>query len=104
VILLERRREGDAALAHTRTRERVWRVVTRDTRAWCARHRAGVIVGGGFFAGLTTSLMPIAPLLRLASAFAGTLSLMLEGPFLRMLSAAHRDASPARTDPAAPTP
>ena len=100
MILLERRRAADAALAETRTRERVWRVVTHDTRAWCVRHRAGVIVGGGFFAGLATSLMPIAPLLRLASAFAGTVSLMLEGPFLRMLSAAHRDASRERTAPA----
>ena len=104
MILLERRREADAALAETRTRERVWRVVTHDTRAWCMRHRAGVIVGGGFFAGLTTSLLPVAPLLRLASAFAGTVSLMLEGPFLRLLSAAHQDASRARGEPTAPTP
>ena len=102
--LLDRRRAADAAFAETRTRERIWRVVTHDTRAWCVRHRAGVIVGGGFVAGLATSLMPIAPLLRLASAFAGTVSLMLEGPFLRMLSAAHRDASARRADPAAPTP
>ena len=93
MILLDRRRQANAAFAETRTRERVWRALTHDTRAWCTRHRAGVIVGGGFFAGLATSLMPIAPLLRLASAFAGTVSLMLEGPFLRMLSAAHRDAS-----------
>jgi hypothetical protein len=104
LILIERRREASAALAHVRTRERVWRAVTHDTRAWCLRHRAGVIVGGGFFAGLTTSLLPVAPLLRLASAFAGTASLMLEGPFLRMLSAAHRDASSGRSGPAAPTP
>ncbi len=104
MILLDRRRDADAAFLETRAREHVWRAVTRDTRAWCVRHRAGVIVGGGGFAGLATSLMPIAPLLRLASAFAGTVSLMLEGPFLRMLSAAHRDASRARTDPAAPAP
>jgi hypothetical protein len=103
VIVLERRRQADAALAETRMRQRAWRAVTRDTRAWCVRHRAGVIVGGGFVAGLTTSLMPVASLLRLASAFAGTVSLMLEGPFLRMLSAAHRDASRERGTPA-PTP
>jgi len=104
VILLARRREADAAFVETRTRERVWRAVTRDTRAWCGRHRAGVIVGGGFVTGLTTSLMPIAALLRLASAFAGTVSLMLEGPFLRMLSAAHRDATRDGGNPAAPAP
>jgi hypothetical protein len=102
VILLDRRRAADAAFAETRTRERIWRVVTHDTRAWCVRHRAGVIVGGGFFAGLTTSLMPLAPLLRLASAFAGTVSLMLEGPFLRLLSSAQREASRDRSGPAAP--
>ena len=104
MILLERRRAADAALAETLTRKRIWRTITHDTRAWCARHRAGVIVGGGFFAGLTTSLLPVAPLLRLASAFAGTVSLMLEGPFLRLLSAAHQDASRARPDPPAPPP
>ena len=103
MILIDRRREADAALVETRTRERVWRAVTRDARAWFVRHRAGVIVGGGFAAGLATSLLPITPLLRLASAFAGTVSLMLEGPFLRMLSAAHRDATRGDTS-AAPMP
>jgi hypothetical protein len=44
-----------------------------------------------------TSLLPVAPLLRLVSALAGTVSLMLEGPFLRLLSAAHREAASART-------
>ncbi len=102
--LIERRRAADLAFAQTRTRERVWRTVTHDARAWCVRHRAGVIVGGGFFAGLTTSLLPVAPLLRLASAFAGTVSLMLEGPFLRLLSTAQRDASRVRGGPAAPPP
>ena len=102
--LLDRRRDADAALADVRMRERVWRAVTHDTRAWCGRHRAGVVVGGGVFAGLSTSLLPVAPLLRLASAFAGTVSLMLEGPFLRMLSAAHQDASRNRSTPAAPPP
>jgi len=104
VRLVARRKAADAALAETRLRLGVWRLVTHDTRAWCVRHRAGVIVGGGFFAGLTTSLLPVAPLLRLASAFAGTVSLMLEGPFLRLLSATHRDASAPRSGPAAPTP
>jgi hypothetical protein len=101
-MLTARRREADAAYAEARTRERVWRAATRDVRAWTRRHRAGVIAGGGFIAGLTTSLLPVAPLLRLASAFAGTVSLMLEGPFLRFLSAAHREASHARSDPAPP--
>jgi hypothetical protein len=92
VILVTRRREADAALAEAFVRERVWRARTRNLRAWVMRHRAGVIVGGGFTAGLATSLLPITALLRLASAFAGTVSLMLEGPFLRLLSTAHRQA------------
>ena len=103
-MLIARRREADRAFAQTQTRERVWRAVTRDTRAWCARHRAGLIVGGGFAAGLTTSLLPVTPLLRLASAFAGTVSLMLEGPFLRLLSTAHQHAQQERTDHPAPAP
>jgi hypothetical protein len=102
VILLARRREADAALLEARTRERVWYRVTRDARAWCVRHRAGVIVGGGFAAGLATSLLPIAPLLRLASAFAGTVSLMLEGPFLRLLATSHGEASRAGADAKTP--
>ena len=104
MILLARRREADAAWMEARTRGRVWHAITHDARAWCVRHRAGVIVGGGLAAGLTTSLMPIAALLRLASAFAGTVSLMLEGPFLRMLSAAHGDATRDGGNPAAPAP
>jgi hypothetical protein len=101
VILVARRREADAAFIEARRRERVWFAMTHDARAWCVRHRAGVIVGGGFAAGLTTSLMPIAPLLRLASAFVGTVSLMLEGPFLRLLAASQRDAS--KREPSAAT-
>jgi hypothetical protein len=102
VILLARRREADAAWMEARTRGRVWHAITHDARAWCVRHRAGVIVGGGLAAGLTTSLMPIAPLLRLASAFAGTVSLMLEGPFLRLLTATHREASRGGADSSPP--
>ena len=104
MILFTRRKEADAALAEAESRTRAWRAATRGVRAWGARHRASMIVGGGFAAGLATSLLPIAALLRLASAFAGTVSLMLEGPFLRLLSAAHRDAARERADRAAPAP
>ncbi|HKE48886.1 MAG TPA: hypothetical protein VKB52_12540, partial [Rhodanobacteraceae bacterium] len=76
--LLARRRAAEAALADVRHRERTWASATRGIRAWAERHRAGVIVGGGFAAGFTTSLLPVAPLLRLASALAGTVSLMVE--------------------------
>jgi hypothetical protein len=95
VRLLDRRKEADAALSTLERRERSWRTNTRVMRAWFMQHRAGVIVGGGFGAGFATSLLPIAPLLRLVSALAGTMSLMLEGPFLRLLSAAHREAASA---------
>lgn len=95
--LLARRKQAQAALAALERSERAWRLNTRTVRAWCTRHRAGVIVGGGVSAGLVSSMLPIAPLLRLLSALAGTASLMLEGPFLRLLSAAHREASNAET-------
>jgi hypothetical protein len=98
VRLVVRRREADAALAEMRLRESVWRAATRDVRAWAVRHRASVIVGSGFVTGLATSLFPIAALLRLTSAFAGTVSLMLEGPFLRLLSTTQRQAAQSRAD------
>ena len=102
--LIERRREADKAFAAVRHRERRWALTTRTMRAWSARHRAAVIVGSGFTAGLATSLLPIAALLRLASAFAGTASLMLEGPFLRLLAAQRRDASAERAPPSTSAP
>ncbi|HEV7490344.1 MAG TPA: hypothetical protein VGO25_06030 [Rhodanobacteraceae bacterium] len=95
--LLDRRKQADAALSTLEHRERAWRTNTRVVRAWFMEHRAGMIVGGGLGAGFATSLLPIAPLLRLVSALAGTVSLMLEGPFLRLLSAAHRETSSAKT-------
>jgi hypothetical protein len=93
--LIERRREADLAFLDVRRREHAFATSTHGVRAWIARHRASVIVGSGFTAGLATSLLPIAALMRLASAFAGTASLMLEGPFLRMLSAQRRAVNPA---------
>lgn len=95
--LLERRRAANAALSTLERREQSWRANTRVVRGWFVRHRAGVIVGVGAGAGFVTSLLPVAPLLRLVSALAGAVSLMLEGPFLRLLSAAHREASNAQT-------
>jgi len=97
VRLVARRRAANAAFAEALLRERVWRAATRDVRAWSFRHRASVIVGAGFVTGLATSLLPIAALLRLTSAFAGTVSLMLEGPFLRLLSATQRHAQQERS-------
>lgn len=102
--LIERRREADTAFAAVRHREHVWATTTRSVRAWSKRHRAAVIVGSGFTAGLATSLLPIAPLMRLASAFAGAASLMLEGPFLRLLAAQRQDASAVRVPPATTAP
>lgn len=97
--LLERRRAADLAFAAARHREHVWSAATRSVRAWSKQHRAAVIVGAGFTTGLATSLLPIAALLRLASAFAGTASLMLEGPFLRLLAAQRQDAAPPTRAP-----
>jgi hypothetical protein len=99
--LLERRKQVQVALADVRHRERVWLRSTYGVRQWAARHRAGVIVGSGVAAGLVTSLLPIAPLMRLVSAFAGAASLMLEGPFLRLLAAQRHD--PATAGRAPPT-
>lgn len=84
--LILRRREAADALARVRLSEREWADQTRVLRACAARHRAGLIVGGGFAAGLVTSLVPIAPLLRLGTAFASTLSLMLQGPLSRLFT------------------
>ena len=95
--LLQRRKEANDAMSTLALREHAWRAHTSVVREWFARHRAGVIVGVGAGAGFVTSLLPVAPLLRLVSALAGTVSLMLEGPFLRLLSAAHREAATART-------
>lgn len=95
--LFERREEANAALSTLEHRGRTWRANTRVMRGWFMRHRAGVIVGVGAGAGFVTAFLPVAPLLRLVSALAGTVSLMLEGPFLRLLSAAHREASNAQT-------
>jgi hypothetical protein len=104
VKLLDRRKQAEAAFAEVRHRERVWTRSTRSVRAWSARHRAGVIVGSGVAAGLATSLLPIAALMRLMSAFAGAASLMLEGPFLRLLAAQRRDPATAERAPSTTAP
>jgi len=85
--LIARRREAQAALERVLQREHLWSLRTHRARAWTSRHRVGVIVGGGLVAGVASSLLPIAAVMRLLSALAGTASLMLEGPFLRLLSA-----------------
>jgi hypothetical protein len=99
--LVQRRRAADAAFVAARNREIAWRFGTARVRAWSLRHREALIVGGGFAVGISTSLLPLAALMRVASAFAGTASLMLEGPFLRLLAAQHR---PAQAPPSAPPP
>jgi hypothetical protein len=101
VKLIERRAAADAALIEARHREHRWLQGTHTLRTWSKRHRAGLIFGGGLAAGFATPALPIAALLRLASALAGTASLMLEGPFLRMIAAAHRAGA---TPPSASTP
>ena len=103
--LIARRAAATAAFIELEGRKRAWSQSTSVVRAWCARHRAGVIVGGGVATGLITTLLPVAPIMRLASALAGAASLMLEGPLLRLLMAGHRDAVSADgAESAAPTP
>jgi hypothetical protein len=98
--LVQRRSAADAAFVAARERGIAWRFGTARVRAWSLRHREALIVGGGFATGFATSRFPIAAVMRLASAFAGTASLMLEGPFLRLLAPQHRPA-PTQT-PASP--
>jgi hypothetical protein len=100
--MLERRRAADRAYAATVHREQVWVAATHSVRAWAKRHREAVIVGAGFTTGFATSMLPIAAVMRLVSAFAGTASLMLEGPFLRLLAAQRQDA--ARVPPSTTAP
>lgn len=100
--LLRRRRAADLAFLSVRHREHVWANATRSVRTWARHHREAVIVGAGFTTGFATSMLPIASLMRLASAFAGTASLMLEGPFLRMLAAQRQGGTP--TPPSTTTP
>jgi hypothetical protein len=105
VKLIARRAEATAAFFELEGRKRGWSQSTRVVRAWCARHRAGVIVGGGVATGLITTLLPVAPIMRLVSALAGAASLMLEGPLLRLLMAGHRESTSAGSaDSTAPTP
>jgi len=101
--LIERRREAEAALARVRRSERAWAQRTRVLRAFCARHRAALIVGGGFASGLLTSLLPVRPLLRLGSAFFSTAALMFKGP-LSMLFAEHYQRALGDRDEAASAP
>jgi hypothetical protein len=98
--LVQRRLAADAAFVVARKREIEWRFGTARVRAWSLRHREALIVSGGFFTGFATSRLPIAAIMRLTSALAGTASLMLEGPFLRLLAAAHRPATTAPAPPA----
>ena len=93
--LIARRAQATAAFVELERRKRAWSQSTRVVRAWCAHHRAGVIVGGGVATGLITTLLPVAPIMRLVSALAGAASLMLEGPLLRLLMAGHRESSSA---------
>lgn len=93
--LVERRAEATAAFVELERSKRAWSQGTRVVRAWCARHRAGVIVGGGVATGLITTLLPVAPIMRLLSALAGAASLMVEGPLLRLLMAGHRESTNA---------
>lgn len=86
MILLERRRQADAAAVVLRARAHSFLRKTRTLRAYGVRHRAALIVGGGFASGVILSFMPIAPFVRLASAFASTFSLMINGPVAGFLA------------------
>lgn len=99
MILLDRRRQADAAAVVLRAREKSFVQRTRVFRATCARHRAALILGGGFATGVIASWMPIAPFVRLASAFASTVSLMLNGPIAGFLAGYRSGAPPAAESP-----
>ena len=86
MILIDRRRQADAAAVVLASRERTFMRRTRAFRAYCARHRAALIVGGGFASGVIASWMPIAPFVRLASAFASTVAVMVNGPIAGFLA------------------
>jgi len=98
--LIVRRREAEAALARVRRSEHAWEQRTRVLRAFCARHRAALIVGGGFATGLVTSLLPVRPLLRLGSAFVSTATLMFKGPLSRIFAEQYRSTFGDRDQPA----
>ena len=83
--LLEHRKEAAAALVRLRRREREWMLQTRTLRFYAARHRSALIVGGGFVAGLALSLLPLARIVRVASALVGTASFLVSGPLAKML-------------------
>jgi len=78
--LIDRRRAANAAATELRLREHAWRHRTVALRAWCARHRAALIVGGGLGAGILASLVPVAAFVRLASMASGTASLLFKSP------------------------
>lgn len=86
MMLIERRKEADAAAVVLRTRKRTFLQRTRVFRAYCAKHRAGLIVGGGFASGMLMTFVPVAPFVRLASTFASTLTLMVNGPIAGFLA------------------
>ena len=91
--LIERRREATRAFDALRRRENEWSARTRVLRAYASRHRAGLLVGSGFAAGVATALLPLAKIARLVSAFAGTTAMLASGPLARVLVAPHVEAS-----------
>ena len=72
---------------------------TIPLRAWCADHKAALIVAGGLVSGAATSLLPLRPLMKLGSAFASTAMLMLRFPLADLI--AWREGERASGDAAA---
>jgi len=99
VKLIERRRRVAAAEAKMRQERRTWLAETIPLRAWCADHRAALIVAGGLVSGAATSLLPLRPLMKLGSAFASTAMLMLRFPLADLI--AWREGERASGDAAA---
>ena len=99
MTLIERRRRAAAAEAAVRHERRTWLARTIPLRAWCADHKAALIVGGGLASGAATSLLPLRPLMKIGSAFASTAMLMLRFPLADLI--AWREAERASGDASA---
>lgn len=74
LTLVRRRRAANDAARAVAGDERSWREATSMLRAWCRRHRAGVIVGGGFVAGMIGARAPWSTLARGGALFGGAAS------------------------------
>ena len=94
--LVERRLAATMAEARLHAEDAAWRRDTARLRAWCARHRAALLVGGGAVAGVVASAIPLRTLARLGTPYAGTTTLALNLAravlFAQPSAHAHRDS------------